>query len=180
MIVIKIYSGLNINELIFLGEGTQGKVYKIDSKKCIKIFKSKKICTAELYTLVMGQKDEHFPILYEYGNRYIIREYIDGIELDKYLSSNPLTPDISSKLIGLYEAMKKIGYSRLDSALFHIFLTPSEDIRLIDTARAMVNESTYPKLILSGLNDLGYRAEFLNHVKVFNPKLYNDWINHHK
>lgn len=180
MIFIKIYSKLNINELTLLGQGTQGKVYKIDDKKCIKIFKSKKICTTELSTLVMGQKDEHFPILYEYGNRYIIREYIDGIALDKYLSSNPLTPDISNKLIELYGAMEKVGYSRLDSALFHIFLTPSEDIRLIDTARAMIKKNAYPKLILKGLKDLGYRDEFLAHAKIFNPRLYDNWLNYHK
>lgn len=137
MIVIKLYGGLNINKLQFLGAGTQGKVYKIDSRKCIKIFKRKQICADELETLAMAQKDSHFPTLYAFGENYIIREFIDGIELDKYLSSHSLTQSISNKIIELYEAMNLVGYTRLDAAPFHIFLTPSDDIRLIDTARAM-------------------------------------------
>ena len=176
MIIINIYSGLNINELKLLGQGTQGKVYQIDSTKCIKIFKRRKVCTAELETLIMAQKDSHFPILYEHGNNYIIREYIGGLELDKYLASNDLTPDISIKIIELYEAMKTVGYGRLDAALFHIFLTPNNDIKLIDTARAMKKNSIYPKLIITGLKELGYKDDFLCHVKVFNPQLYYKWM----
>ena len=38
VIFINLYSSLNINKLELLGAGTQGKVYKIDSYKCIKIF----------------------------------------------------------------------------------------------------------------------------------------------
>ena len=64
MIVIKLYAGLNIKELQLLGCGTQGKVYKIDSQRCIKIFKRKQICKDEIETLAMAQMDSHFPRLY--------------------------------------------------------------------------------------------------------------------
>lgn len=131
VIVIKLYAGLNVNELQFLGAGTQGKVYKIDSQRCIKIFKREQVCADEIETLVMAQKDSHFPRLYEFGEDYIIREYIAGIELDKYLSSHPLTQNISNKIIELYEAMNSVGFNRLDSAPFHIFLTPSDEINLL-------------------------------------------------
>ena len=114
MIFIKLYAGLNINELKFLGAGTQGKVYKIDSQTCIKIFKREHVCNDEIETLVMAQKDSHFPRLYEFGKDYIIREYIDGIELDKYLMLHPLTQNISNKIIELYEAMNLVGYNKLD------------------------------------------------------------------
>ncbi|NOW05750.1 hypothetical protein [Clostridium beijerinckii] len=97
MIIIKKYSNLDIDNLEFLGSGTQGKVYKIDSQKCIKIFKKKQICSDEIETLVMAQMDLHFPRLYAFGENYIIREYIDGVELDKYLSSNPLSENIFQK-----------------------------------------------------------------------------------
>ena len=64
MIIIKLYAGLNIKELQFLGGGTQGKVYKINSQKCIKIFKRKQECTDEIETLTMAQIDSHFPRIY--------------------------------------------------------------------------------------------------------------------
>lgn len=175
MIIIKLYEGININKLQLLGSGTQGKVYKIDSRQCIKIFKKKQVCKDELATLLMAQTNPHFPKLYSYGERHIIREYIDGIELDKYLLSNPLTSDISNKIIKLYESMYSIGYTRLDSALFHIFLTHLGDIKIIDTAKAMKKKSVYPKLIIDGLDELGYKKEFLNFVKVEKPELYAKW-----
>ena len=175
MIIIKLYAGLNIKKLQFLGAGTQGKVYKIDCSKCIKIFKRKQVCNDEIETLAMAQIDSHFPRLYEFGGNYIIREYIHGIELDKYLSSHPLTQSISNKIIELYEAMNCVGYSRLDAAPFHIFLTPTNEIKLIDTARAMKKKTIYPSLIINGLAELGYKKQFLSFVKTNRPDLYTKW-----
>lgn len=180
MISIKLSSNINIKNLEFIGKGTQGKVYKIDSKRCIKIFKSKKDCEEELKTLLMSQSDIYFPRLYEYGANYIIREYIDGIELNEYLSKEKLTPQVSGKLIGLYESMVKIGYMRQDAAIFHIFVTPSGGLKLIDTAKAMRKKSTIPNLLISGLEDLGYKEVFFDFLKSNRPDLYIKWINYSK
>lgn len=180
MIKIKLYDGININELQLIGSGTQGKVYKIDSKKCIKIFKKKQSCKNEIKTLLMAQKNSHFPKIYSYGEKHIIREYIDGIELNKYLLSHPLTSDISNKIVEIYEDMYTIGYKRLDSALFHIFLTPLNEIKLIDTAKALKKKTVYPKLIIKGLNDLGYKEEFLKFVKNQRPEIYAKWLKYCK
>lgn len=176
MISIKLYAGFNVKELELLGSGTQGKVYRIDSQKCIKIFKKSQVCKDELETLSMAQIDSHFPRLYGYGEKYIIRECINGIELNKYLSSHPLTPDISNKIIKLYEAMVRVGYTRLDTALFHIFITPSNELKLIDTSKAIKKRTTYPNLILSGLDKLGYKKDFIDFVKATNPEVYNKWL----
>lgn len=162
----------------FVGKGTQGKVYKIDSQRCIKIFKSKNDCSDEIKTLLMAKSDIHFPMLYEYGSNYIIREYINGTELDKYLSKHKLTPQISNKLIELYEAMVKVGYLRQDAAIFHVFIMPSGELKLIDTAKAMKKKSTIPNLLISGLEDLGYKKEFFNFLKNSRPDLYAQWINY--
>lgn len=178
MIIIKLYAGFNINELELLGFGTQGRVYKIDSNRCIKVFKRKDACKDEARSLIMAQGYSHFPVLYDYGKNYIIREYVDGIELNKYLLSTPLTPFISYEIIKLYEAMLSVGYRRLDSAIFHIFITSSEHIKLIDTAKAMKKKTIYPFLILKGLDELDYKEEFLDLVKVVRPNLYKKWLRH--
>lgn len=175
MIFINLYADLNIKELQFLGAGTQGKVYKINAQRCIKIFKRKQVCSDEIETLAMAQSNSHFPRLYNFGYDYIIREYIQGIELDKYLSSHPLTQSISMKIIELYEAMNLVGYNRLDAAPFHIFITPSDDIKLIDTARAMKKNILYPSLIIKGLEEFGYKKEFLSFVETNRPDLYSKW-----
>ena len=120
---MKLYGDINTNQLQLLGKGTRGRVYKIDEEKCIKVFKRKNYCENEVFTLLISQNDSHFPKLYSYGDNYIIRELIKGIELDKYLLNNSLTPILSNKILELYDAMYRIGFSRLDTALFHIFIT---------------------------------------------------------
>lgn len=180
MINIKLNSDINIKDFEFIGKGTQGKVYRIDSEKCIKIFKSKKECRDELKTLLMAQADIHFPKIYESGVNYIIREYVNGIELNEYLSKQKLTSQISNKLIELYDAMVKVGYLRLDAAIFHIFVMPSGELKLIDTAKAMKKKSTIPNLLISGLEDLGYKEDFFNFLKSNRPDFYIQWINYSK
>jgi predicted Ser/Thr protein kinase len=175
VISIDKYAGLNLKELTLLGKGTQGKVYKIDSQKCIKIFKSKLVCKNELQTLMMAQADVHFPRLYSAGDDFIIRECINGTELNRYLANNPLTPWVSNRIINLYESMSKVGYNRLDSAIFHIFITPSGELKLIDTAKALKKKTVYPRLILNGLDNLGYKEEFLDFVNAVRPDLYRRW-----
>jgi len=176
VIFIEKYGGYDIKKLEILGEGSQGKVYKIDSKTCIKIFKNPNSCRKEIKTLKMAQEDPHFPKLYDYGNKYIIRECIHGIELDKYLIHNPLTKEISLKIIDVYEALGKVGYKRQDTMLFHIFITSCSYFRVIDTARAMKEKTTFPRRILEELDKLGYKTKFLDHVKALRPDLYCKWF----
>lgn len=178
MIKIKSSSNINIRNLEFIGKGTEGDVYKINSQRCIKIFKSKKTCKDEINALLMAQSDAHFPKIYEYGSNYIIREYINGIELNEFLSKQNLTPGLSNKLIELYESMVKVGYRRHDAAIFHIFVLPSGELKLIDTAKVMRKKSLIPNLLISGLEDIGCKEVFFEFLKSNKPDLYKQWINY--
>lgn len=172
MVIIKSYGGYDLNNLEYIGKGIHGKVYKIDSVRCIKIFRKTSFYEKELSTLQMAQNNKHFPKIYEWNEGYIIREYIDGIELDKYLKDNPLTLEMSEKIINLYEALKEVGFKRLDAVLFHIFVIPSGELKLIDTTRVMRKETIYPKLLIDGLKKLGYKNEFMNHLKTLKYDFY--------
>ena len=171
---------IDLTNLKFIGKGTQGKVYKIDHDKCIKIFKSNKDCKDELKTLLMAQSDAHFPKLYGYGTNYIIREYIEGIELNEYLSIQKLISELSSKIIKLYGAMVNVGFLRCDAAIFHIFITPSNDLKLIDTSKAMRRKSMIPDLLISGLDKANCKDDFFIFLKNKRPDLYTQWINYTK
>ena len=176
---IEFYEGLEIGKLELLGSGTQGRVYRIDPIRCIKVFKSMDVCEDELKTLLMGQMDSHFPRLYSAGENYIIRECIDGIPLNEYLLEHPLTPSLSGKIIKLYESMMKVGYTRLDTAIFHILVTSQDELKLIDTSKAL-KRTKYPRLIMNGLEKLGYKEEFLSFVKSKRPDIYSKWTKHKK
>lgn len=123
----------------------------------------------------MAQNNRYFPKLYSFGYKYIIREYICGIELDKYLLNNTFTTHIAENILGIYEAMDSVGFTRLDVALFHIFITPQNEFKLIDTARLMKKKSIYPSIIIKDLNKLGYKDDFLSYVKEEKPELYKKW-----
>lgn len=86
-------------------------------------------------------------------------------------------PSYFTVAIELYDAMYRVGFSRLDTALFHIFITDNEDIKLIDTARAMSKNVVYPTLIINALNDLGYKNQFLSYVKIVRPDIFKKWRN---
>lgn len=181
MIYIKQYGGYNLDELKLLGTGTQGSVYKIDDDKCIKIFKKKSYCQDELHSLLISQVDPHFPKIYSYGEDYIIREYVNGISLDSYLAAHSLTDEISDKIMEIYKAMYFVGFSRLDFALFHVFLidgdaSSSGKVMLIDTAKAMRKTYSFPSIVLKSLDKLKLKYKFLFYVKNNYPEIYKKWF----
>lgn len=71
--------------------------------------------------------------------------------------------------------MKYVGYSRLDTALFHIFLSNTNDIKIIDTAKAFKKNYSYPRILLEDLNKLNYKNNFLNFIEINYPNLYLEW-----
>lgn len=163
----------NTKGLEYIGRGKHGKVYKLDNEKCIKMFKRKECFQNELKTLQMAQKNKHFPRLYDWGKNMIIREYIDGVPLDQFLKSNSLTEVLSEKIINVYEALVEVGFRRKDTALLHIYILDNGELKVIDTAKAMSVERTYPKIIIKDLTDLGLKKEFLQHVKALRPTFFD-------
>ncbi|MGN0144042.1 MAG: hypothetical protein ACI398_03615 [Clostridium sp.] len=75
----------------------------------------------------------------------------------------------------IYLAMKYVGFSRLDSALFHMFLLDSGEIKLIDTAKAMKKNYTYPRIIINSLSRLDCKDYFLIFIKDNYPEIFNKW-----
>lgn len=174
--MIKSSQRYDFGKLKVIGKGTQGIVYKIDSERCIKIFKSAVACKGEVEALQLAQKNRHFPKLFEFGDKYIIREYVKGIPLDKYLEKEPLTLEWSIKIVDLYDALKEVGFHRLDTVLFHIYVTKGGLLKMIDPAKSLKLSIVYPKRLLKGLWKLGYQKIFLNHVKAVRPELYRLWM----
>lgn len=169
--------GINEKDLEFVGEGTQGKIYRIDQFRCLKIYTKPKFFPWELANLQRAKHNPVFPKVYQYGKNYMIREYIEGISLLKYLRKNPLTMSISHQLVGMVKTFKKLRFNRLDSRLNNIIITPKGRLKAIDPANAMRIKMPYPKNMLSQLEKLRLKNRFLRHVKEIDKKLYRDWRN---
>ena len=169
-----IIDGLNIKNLKYVGEGKQGKVYRIDKHRCLKIYKNKKYLPLELANSKRASK-KLFPKVYSWGKDFMIREYVKGIRLDRYLKKNHLTKTISYQLVGLIKNFKRFGFKRLDIRLSNIIITPKGRLRPIDPTCAMRYRQLYPKYMLLQLKRLGLKKHFLKQVKKIDQKLHKNW-----
>jgi hypothetical protein len=53
VVIIKKYADYDLEKLQYVGKGMHGKVYRIDSIRCLKVFKRKETWKNELKTLKM-------------------------------------------------------------------------------------------------------------------------------
>jgi predicted Ser/Thr protein kinase len=166
---------LNIADLKLVGEGNQGIVYLIDQTRCLKVYKRSKFFARELSVLQKTKGEPRFPALYSWGDKYMIREYIPGIDLETYLKKNTLTEAISRQLLEIIETLKRLRFKRLDTRLAHIIITPNKELRIIDPTNAMNKSRSHPERLLAGLENLGFKEIFLEHAQKINPALAEKW-----
>ena len=167
--------GLKEENLKLVGKGSQGRVYLIDPRRCIKIYHRKEFLPLELEILLKAKNEPQFPEVYEWGEDYMIREYIPGINLGEYLRRHPLTEDLSRQIAELFLAFERLGFNRLDTRMAHVLVTPEGRIKAIDPANAMRKQGAYPRKFLSQLSDLKWKRTFFKHLQRINPTLYERW-----
>lgn len=167
---------INHSPLKLIGKGRQGAVFQFTDDICVKVFGNQEDCEREYYALSLGQHTELFPKLYAKGPLYIAMEIIRGVDLREYLQSQPLTQEISLKLIELLITFKDIGFDRIDHHKRQIFLQLDGKLKVIDVARAVWRDRVYPypRKLLTSLGE-DNKAVFLSHVQAMAPELYQEW-----
>lgn len=161
-----------------LGKGGDGWIFQLTEDKCVKIFKNENTQKLELEALLKGQSSSVIPRVYEYGSNYIVMELIDGHSLPDYLrKEKKLSASIVLKIIFMLEEMKRIGFTRLDTEIRHIFLNLRGEIRVIDLKKELNISRSVPTKLLMELKEMGFMREFLEHVKTLRPDLYKEWKN---
>lgn len=167
---------LNKSPLEMIGKGRQGAVFRFTDDIALKVYGNPEDCEREYYALSLGQHTNLLPKIYKKGENYIAMEMVKGIDLREYLQSQPLTEQLSQKLIEMLLTFKEIGYERIDHHKRQIYIQDDLSLKVIDVGRTVWRDRVYPyprKL----LNSLGedYKQTFLEHVKKFAPKLYEEW-----
>jgi predicted Ser/Thr protein kinase len=167
---------VNNSPLVMIGKGRQGAVFQVTDDICVKVFGNLEDCDREYYALSLGQQSDLFPRVYAKGPLHVAMEIIRGVDLREYLQSQPLTKELSIKLIHLLTTFKEIGYERIDHHKRQIFIQEDGKLKVIDVARTVWRDRVYPyprKL----LNSLGkeYKQLFLSHVQALSPELYEEW-----
>jgi len=159
----------------FLGSGHNGIVYLLPNKRVIKIFKNKKVCAGEYNILVKTKKSKYFPKVYEHGAYYIVRDYVGGQRLDKYIKRHGINKEISLNIIKLIEEFKKLKFRRLDIRCKDLYLMDNFSINVIDPKNNYSKSVIYPRHLMKGLNNLGVIDQFLSVVCDECHKTYELW-----
>lgn len=168
---------INKSPLEMIGKGRQGAVFQYTDDICIKVFGNAEDCEREYYALSLGQQTDLFPRLYDKGELYIAMEIIKGVDVREYLQSQPLTEELSLKLINMLITFKEIGYDRIDHHKRQIYLQPDGSLKVIDVARAVWRDRVYPypRKLLTSLGEKNKNL-FMTHVQQLKPELYREWM----
>ncbi|MEH7301993.1 hypothetical protein [Neobacillus drentensis] len=170
---------VNNSPLVMLGKGRQGAVFQITEDICVKVFGNQEDCDREHYALSLGQQTNLFPKVHAKGPLYIAMDIIRGVDVREYLQSQPLTEELSAKLIDMLITFKTIGYERIDHHKRQIYIQPDGNLKVIDVARTVWRDRVYPypRKLLNSLGDEN-KTIFLSHVQEMAPELYQEWLHY--
>jgi predicted Ser/Thr protein kinase len=127
------------DSLQLIGTGRSAFVFRIKfSSKAIKVFfpdfTSIAKEEAEIYKVL--QDISYFPTIYETGENYIVMDYIEGRTLFECINHGiPITPAHLNEIDTALSLATNKGLNPSDIHLRNIFITPNDEIKLIDVAR---------------------------------------------
>ena len=159
----------------FLGKGNNGVVYRIDDHKIIKIFNDKKVCETEYIILKSSMDYPSFPKVFDYGDYFIVREFVDGIRLDKYLNHNPLNEKLVRSLVDLIDDFKELGYKKLDIRCKDLYVQEDFSIKVIDPKDNFDREMPFPRHLMKGILKRNSIGEFFYYLQKIDAGLYESW-----
>ena len=175
----KIYLSDEIENIIktseFLGKGNNGVVYKIDDEKIIKIFNDEKVCKKELNILKASCKCPSFPQAYGYSDYYIIRDFVEGVRLDKYLNKNLMNRDIVQSIVNLIGDFKKLNYKKLDMRCKDLYVQKDFSLKVIDPKNNYSKSMSYPRHLMKGIYKRNQIGIFFYYLREIDGILYEKW-----
>jgi putative serine/threonine protein kinase len=162
-----------------IGDGKDGQIYKVAEDKVVKYFFKEETHHRELEAMQIGQTSSIMPRLYEYGDNYIVMEFVKGISLARHMKRHgTIDEDMTKKILFVLDEFKKLGFKRWDTEVRHMLMDENGDFKVIDHKRAFTSDSPIPTKLLKGMGKFGLAKEFLEHVKNVNPKLFDAWKKH--
>lgn len=162
-------------EAEFLGQGNNGVVYSLPENKVIKLFVEKKVCRDEGYILFKANGSKFFPRMYAWGKLYIVREKVEGIQLDKYIKRCGINKEIVWNIYELIEEFKRLKFSKIDTRCKDIYVLKNNKVMLIDPKKCYKRSVSYPRHLMKGLLKLQVLDEFLYYIKMIDKKRGIEW-----
>ncbi|WP_314588162.1 RIO1 family regulatory kinase/ATPase [Paenibacillus terrigena] len=165
-------------DAVLIGRGKQGMVYQISADRCIKFYKNKEHARMEYTAYRLAEGSPIIPKLYEYGEDYLVLEFINGYSLKRTLeTTKTISRAESEQILYIIHEMKRLGFTRIDIALFHIYIQ-EHTCKIIDLVNSYNKEYPVPKVMLKSLAKLGLLGPFMTHIKDLDSDLYLIWLDH--
>lgn len=159
----------------YIGQGHNGIIFMLSGKKIVKFFRKITAWEDESYILKRVNKSRFFPKIYEAGPKYIIREYVDGIRLDKYLATNNINDRICKELYDMLKEFERLSFTRLDIRCKDLFVQKDYSIKIIDPKNNYRKTVVYPRHLMKGLEKRDALDGFLSYVEKINFGDYIFW-----
>lgn len=160
----------------YLGEGHNGIVFSLPDNKVVKFFKTYKVWSDESYILGrVGNRSRFFPKMFKAEKDYIIREYVGGKRLDKYLNSKEITDKICEELYLMIKDFERLDFKRLDIRCKDLFVQDDESIMVIDPKNNYKKTVSYPRHLMKGLHKRGMLEYFFNYMEKRDYAYYIYW-----
>lgn len=169
---------IDLKYLPLVGAGAHGEVYRLDENRCIKICKKTKDMQLEYRVLKYVDGYRQFPRVYECEGNYMIREYVDGQNIKKYIKKYGLDNNLARELTELIEVFIRLKFTRIDIRMSEVFVTKDHKIKIVDTTRYLDKRAPYPCKMIEALKELGYQKQYMNFLKENYPEFYKSWNNH--
>lgn len=167
---------LNKKDCKFLGKGKEGEVYLTPEGYALKIFYNKKKAKDEVKLLEVAAESRFFPNVLFIAHNIILREYVDGINLKKYIDLYGLSYNLSCEIIDLVEDFKFLTFKRINIRNAHIFVNSDEKIQVIDPRKVFSKDTPYPKDIVKVLVKANVFDDFIKKLLDYKPELLDYWI----
>ncbi|MDZ4991761.1 hypothetical protein GNF80_02080 [Clostridium perfringens] len=148
----------------FLGEGHNGVVFLLEENKVIKIFRRVNVWKDESSILKRVGKSRFFPKMYEFKEGYIVREYVEGIRLDKYLRRDSLDESLCKELYLMILDFEKLGFKRIDIRCKDIYIQNNYTLKIIDPKNNYKKRVSYPRHLFKGLYKRNELDRFLDYL----------------
>ncbi|HAT4306966.1 TPA: hypothetical protein I9080_000729 [Clostridium perfringens] len=165
----------SLKEAELLGEGHNGVVFLLKNNKAIKIFRRMSVWKDESSILKRVRKSRFFPRIYEAKQGYIIREYVDGVRLDKYLRRGNLDEELCKELYLMILEFERLGFKRIDIRCKDIYIQDDYTLKIIDPKNNYRKRVSFPRHLFKGLFKRDELNRFLNYVAEIDKKRAHIW-----
>lgn len=162
-------------EAVFLGQGNNGIVYRLPQNKIIKLFTKEKVWKDEASILLKTKQSKFFPKVYSIGRLYIVREMIEGIQLDKYIKKKGLDENIVRSINELTDEFIRLKFTKIDSRCKDLYIGYDNKIRVIDPKKCYKRKVKYPRHLMKGLLRLEVLDEFLFFLEKIDKNKARNW-----